>query len=88
LISLLQVAQLRDAAVKKDAEIERFQALKDQALPTGESNLLANEKLKFKPMGASPRARCMNMEQAAVQRNRKLNIDREGIVAEVCFPLF
>ncbi|CAM6015765.1 unnamed protein product [Sphagnum balticum] len=49
-----QVAQLRDAAAKRDAEIERFQALKDRAPPTGESNLLANEKLKFKPMGASP----------------------------------
>jgi hypothetical protein len=88
LISLLQVAQLRDAAAKRDAEIEWFQALKDRAPPTGESNLLANEKLKFKPMGASPCARCMNMEQAAVQSNCKLNIDREGIVAEVCFPLF
>jgi len=77
-----QVAQLRDAAAKKDAEIERFQALKDRAPPTGESNLLANEKLKFKPMGASPRAQCMNMDQAAVQKNRRLHIDREGIVAE------
>ncbi|CAM6040060.1 unnamed protein product [Sphagnum compactum] len=74
-----QVAQLRDAAAKKDAEIERFQVLKDRAPPTGEGNLLANEKLRFKPMGASPRARCMNMEQAAVQRNHKLNIDREAV---------
>jgi nicotinic acid phosphoribosyltransferase len=88
LISLLQVAQLRDTAAKKDAEIEQFQALNDRAPPTGESNLLANEKLTFKPMGASPHARCMNMDQEAVQRNCKLNIYREGIVAELCFPLF
>ncbi|CAM6051253.1 unnamed protein product [Sphagnum compactum] len=42
-----QVAQLRDAASKKDAEIERLQALKDRGTP-GESNL-GNDKFKFKP---------------------------------------
>jgi kinesin family protein C2/C3 len=72
-----EVAQLRDAAAKKDAEIERLQALKDRA-PAGESNL-GIEKLKLKAFGGSPLARRISMEPAAVQRNRKHIMD-----AEVC----
>jgi hypothetical protein len=70
-----EVAQLRDAAAKKDAEIERLQALKDRA-PAGESNL-GIEKLKLKAFGGSPLARRISMEPAAVQRNRKQIMDAE-----------
>ncbi|KAH9567065.1 hypothetical protein CY35_03G009900 [Sphagnum magellanicum] len=70
-----EVAQLRDAAAKKDAEIERLQALKDRA-PAGESNL-GIEKLKLKAFAGSPLARRISMEPAAVQRNRKHIMDAE-----------
>ncbi|CAK9872555.1 unnamed protein product [Sphagnum jensenii] len=70
-----EVAQLRDAAAKKDAEIERLQALKDRT-PAGESDL-GIEKLKLKAFGGSPLARRISMEPAAVQRNRKQIMDAE-----------
>ncbi|CAK9202501.1 unnamed protein product [Sphagnum troendelagicum] len=75
-----QVAQLRDAASKKDAEIERLQALKDRGTP-GESNL-GNDKSKFKPFSASPHGRRMSTDPA-VQRNHKLTMDSGGVVSEV-----
>jgi hypothetical protein len=77
---IVQVAQLRDAASKKDAEIERLQALKDRGTP-GESNL-GNDKSKFKPFSASPHGRRMSTEPA-VQRNHKLTMDSGGVVSEV-----
>lgn len=78
---IVQVAQLRDAASKKDAEIDRLQALKDRGTP-GESNL-GNDKSKFKPFSASPHGRRMSTEPA-VQRNHKLTMDSGGVVSEVC----
>jgi hypothetical protein len=78
---IVQVAQLRDAASKKDAEIERLQALKDRGT-LGESNL-GNDKFKFKPFSASPHGRRMSTEPA-VQRNHKLTMDTGGVVNEVC----
>jgi hypothetical protein len=67
----VQIAQLRDAAAKKDAEIERLQSLKDLSLPV-ESGM-GVEKYKFKPVTAFPRR--ISMDAGSLQKPRRAIMD-------------
>ncbi|CAM6074937.1 unnamed protein product [Sphagnum tenellum] len=66
-----QIAQLKDAAAKKDAEIERLQSLKDLSLPV-ESGM-GVEKYKFKPVTAFPRR--ISMDAGSLQKPRRALMD-------------
>ncbi|CAM6022900.1 unnamed protein product [Sphagnum balticum] len=66
-----QIAQLRDAAAKKDAEIERLQSLKDLSLPVESS--MGVEKYKFKPVTAFPRR--ISMDAGSLQKPRRALMD-------------
>jgi kinesin family protein C2/C3 len=75
-----QIAQLKDAAAKKDAEIERLQSLKDLSLPV-ESGM-GVEKYKFKPVTAFPRR--ISMDAGSLQKPRRALMDAATGTGDVC----
>jgi hypothetical protein len=76
----VQIAQLRDAAAKKDAEIERLQSLKDLSLPVESS--MGVEKYKFKPVTAFPRR--ISMDAGSLQKPRRALMDAATGAGDVC----